>query len=239
MPEDAEKPQVTGKKSGMDFLEAMRKLPYTKAVLTTREKDEDGKVSSCSYSLPAGVAHEQTKAKGSHSLAQNITDEVDLALGGEAVEGSKRHVGFETPSGRHFRYELSEFPISSTITPIGAETLARRIFREKYVYCEWDRNHPAVDVEREMIDKIVRFILSRAQDIRRADERRPQKYAFWGVFCNARLVEKFPFIARADADRRLAELLVEHPGQCYINKIDRAGRPPAEPETNAAPDPAT
>lgn len=134
-------------------------------------------------------------------------------------------------------YELSEFPISSSITSTGAETLARRIFREKYVYCEWDRTHPTIDVEREMIDKLVRFILIQAQDIRRADARRPRFYACWGVFCNGQLVEEFPFTAQANAERRLNELLKEHPGQCYINQIKRVSVPPEQAELAAAPDP--
>jgi hypothetical protein len=155
-----------------------------------------------------------------------MDDMMALAFAGQAPGVSRRHVEMKTPSGRTFRYELSEFPISSSIMLEEAETLARRIFREKYRYCEWDRSHPEVDVEQEMIDKIVRFILSEAQAIRRAEVRRPKVYACWGIFRNGQLLEEFPYSARADAEQRLSELLAEYPGQCYISQTKRTGAPP-------------
>jgi hypothetical protein len=153
----------------------------------------------------------------------SMDDILALAFAGQAPGISKRHMEMKTPSGRIFRYELSEFPISSDITPEGAKALARRIFREKSRYCEWDRNHPEVDVEQEMVTKITKFILDEAPAIRRAEAKKPKVYACWGVFLNGKLVEEFPYAARADAEKRLSELLSEHPGQCYINQIKRTG----------------
>ncbi len=156
----------------------------------------------------------------------SMDDVFALAFAGQAPGISKRHVEMKTPSGRTFRYELSEFPISSSVTPEGALTQAKRIFREKYRYCEWDRNHPEVNVEQEMLTKIVNFILSEAQSIRRAEAKKPKVYACWGVFLNGNLVAEFPFAARTDAELRLSDLLVQHPGQCYISLVKRTGSAP-------------
>src|SRR5436309_1842034 len=124
---------------------------------------------------------------------------------------NERHIELNTPSGRKFKYELSAYPVSAGVTPQGAMSLAKRIFREKYRYCEWDRNHPHVDIEKEITTKIVEFILGVAEAIRRMDARKPRLFAFWGIFSGGQLVEEFPYRDRTEAERRLAKLLAENP----------------------------
>src|SRR5262245_12942317 len=93
------------------------------------------------------------------------SDLFTLALAGLLPGYSQLSVKIATPSGREFQYEISQYTISPGLTPDGALALARRIFRDKYRYSEWDRQHPHVDVEQEIVTRLTAVILRESEKV--------------------------------------------------------------------------
>jgi hypothetical protein len=78
---------------------------------------------------------------------------------------AKRHAGMKTPSVCVFKYELSEYPSSADVTPEQARTSGANLPGEVPVLRVGPQRHPEVDVEAEMIAKIVNFIRTRPVDL--------------------------------------------------------------------------
>jgi hypothetical protein len=79
----------------------------------------------------------------------------------------KRWIRIKTPSGRIFRYELSEFPISADTTGNQVAALAASIVSTKYRYCQWDKEHPDANVEREIAEGIKTQIMQFVAEMHR------------------------------------------------------------------------
>jgi hypothetical protein len=154
----------------------------------------------------------------------SLDDLVALVASGKAQSQTQYHVEIVTPSGRKFRYELTDYPVSASTTPEQALTQAKLIFREKYRYCEWDRNHPYVDVEREIIAKLVHNILKVAEKIRQWETRKPRQFAFWAIVLNDQVVEEYPFRDKGEAERRRAELIAQTGNKYELKQIKRDQR---------------
>jgi hypothetical protein len=92
-----------------------------------------------------------------------------------------RFIEVKTPSGRRFRYELSRYPIRQGFTNKDALDLARKIYWDKYKNCEWDRKHPRVDVEKEIIAALQKSILNVVGTLRRVEARKPRGPSTRGV----------------------------------------------------------
>jgi len=101
-----------------------------------------------------------------------------------------------------------------------AKLMARAIVREKYRHCEWDKEHPQVDAEQDISDKLAVILFKLAEARREAElwmplpetrtsgvePQQPLAVVSWGLFCEGELVEEFPFRDRAVAERRFREL---------------------------------
>jgi hypothetical protein len=103
------------------------------------------------------------------------SDLFTMAFAGLAPGISQLHITITTHSGREFKYEISEYPISPETTPESALVLARRIFRDKYRFSEWDQRHPHVNVEQEIIAKLVELILEQVPKIQQYLARHPRR----------------------------------------------------------------
>lgn len=117
-----------------------------------------------------------------------------------------RHVQITTLSGRVFKYAFTDYPIGPDETPESAMATAKRVFREKYRYCEWDQTHPNVDVEGEIVKRIVNFVLWQSKQIKDWKASKPRKFAYWGILLDGAVVEEYPFPDQAKAEQRIREL---------------------------------
>lgn len=138
------------------------------------------------------------------TIFQLIDDIATLSF--STTGGSPRWIQVRTISGREFKYQLSDYPISSATTPEQARKQAELIIREKYRYCEWDRDHPQVDAECVIFNSLVGLILGIASKIRDAESRRPSIFIFWGIHRDGELIEEYPFRERIEAELRLSQL---------------------------------
>lgn len=102
-----------------------------------------------------------------------------------------------------------------------ARAQAKQIFREKYRYCEWDKNHPEVDVEKEIIDNLVSFILAEAGRLREWEANKPQKFLSSGVYLGDKLIEEFIYGDRDKALQRINELTAQNGGKYDLREIER------------------
>ncbi len=150
-----------------------------------------------------------------------VNDLLGRVYSGQAPRALERHIEVNTPSGRQFKYELSEYPVRAGMTPEAALAMARRIFREKYRYTEWDRKHPQVDVEKEITTELVARILRLSEAVQRMNARKPKVFASWAIVSGGQVVVEFPYRERAEAEQRLAELLKDKPGQYRLTQIKR------------------
>lgn len=132
---------------------------------------------------------------------------------------------FVTPSGRRFKYEFSEYPIRVGTTPEQALALARRIFSEKYRYSEWDRRHPDVDVEQEIVFGLICLILHVAARLEGKDPLFPQLITSWGIDFDGELIEVYPDSARGAAEQRLNDLIARDGSGYVLRRITRIRLP--------------
>jgi hypothetical protein len=68
-------------------------------------------------------------------------------------------VEFKLRSGRTFRYQMKDHPFRVDASEAEIDALVCRIIREKYRYCEWDREHPHTNTEAEIFDAIKTWML--------------------------------------------------------------------------------
>jgi hypothetical protein len=91
------------------------------------------------------------------SVFQGLLDLVAEAM----LRGGARweHLECNLKSGRIFRYQFHEYPFGPDTTPEQADALARKVVADKYKNCQWDRAHPHVDSEEDIVSTITAFIL--------------------------------------------------------------------------------
>jgi hypothetical protein len=70
-------------------------------------------------------------------------------------------IDFTLPSGRQFRYQMADYPFRVDATGAEIDALVCRIIRDKYRYCQWDREHPQTNQEVEIFDAIKEWILDK------------------------------------------------------------------------------
>ena len=63
------------------------------------------------------------------------------------------------PSGRKFRYNMTDYPFRPFATLEQIDALCRQLIRDKYRYCDWDRSHPKADTEVEIFDAVKAWML--------------------------------------------------------------------------------
>ena len=73
--------------------------------------------------------------------------------------GITNTISVKTPSGRMFKYNVSHVDRNAIRCARSAVGLATRVFNEKYKRCEWDRSHPKVDVEHEIVLELANSFL--------------------------------------------------------------------------------
>jgi hypothetical protein len=76
-------------------------------------------------------------------------------------------------SGRKFRYQLQDYPFRVDSSEVELDQLACQIIKDKYRYCEWDRNHPKSNSEVEIFDAVKQWMVAwvtKAQQMRAEDE---------------------------------------------------------------------
>lgn len=66
----------------------------------------------------------------------------------------------ELASGRKFRYQLQDYPFRVDASESELDALACQIIKDKYRYCEWDRNHPKSSSEVEIFDAVKKWMLA-------------------------------------------------------------------------------
>jgi hypothetical protein len=88
---------------------------------------------------------------------------------GAAQTGSFRFgtMGFDLPSGRKFRYSLKDYPFSVTASEAELDALCCQVIKDKYRYCEWDRNHPKNNSEVEIFDAIKKWMVELLAEARK------------------------------------------------------------------------
>jgi len=79
------------------------------------------------------------------------------------------------PSGRHFDYQLEDYPFRVNATEADIDALVCRIIQDKYRYCQWDREHPKTNQEVEIFDAIKKWMLGKIATAAqlRAEEKAP------------------------------------------------------------------
>lgn len=140
-------------------------------------------------------------------------------------------VDFSLASGRKFRYKLEDYPLRVGASETEIEALCSRIIKDKYRYCEWDRNHPRTNTEVEIFDALKTWMLAKvAKAQKQMAEARPDRYriaekprvfASWGIFSGEQLMEEFPYKNRAEAERRLQQLHSQMPGSYQLRQLAR------------------
>lgn len=157
----------------------------------------------------------------------------------------ERTVSITTRSGRTFRFDISEYRIVPSSTKAEIDQLAARIVAEKYRYCEWDKNHPRVNVQAEISAELVDYLTNLVQTMKqyeakgtsegeessprffsplvhttiRYPKRRSQERmkSVWAVFDNSgEVVATFEFSCRKDADSLAAKLSKEKGTLHYV-----------------------
>lgn len=63
-------------------------------------------------------------------------------------------------SGRVFRYDLTDYPFRVDASEAEIDDLACQIIKDKYRYCEWDREHPRSNTELEIFNVIKAWMLA-------------------------------------------------------------------------------
>jgi hypothetical protein len=82
-------------------------------------------------------------------------------------------IEFKLKSGRKFRYQMRNYPFKVDASEWELDALACRIIKDKYRYCQWDREHPKTNQEVEIFDAIKEWMLSevaKARLVRAEDE---------------------------------------------------------------------
>ena len=70
-------------------------------------------------------------------------------------------IEFPLPSGRIFRYQMKGYPFRADATESQIHALVCGIIKEKYKYCQWDREHPQTNQEVEIFDAIKKWMLDK------------------------------------------------------------------------------
>ena len=71
----------------------------------------------------------------------------------------QRTIEVKTRSGRKFRFDVTEYWVFADTTPGQVKHLAERIVAEKYRFCKWDRGHPRVNAQAEILEAVRRCFL--------------------------------------------------------------------------------
>jgi hypothetical protein len=69
-------------------------------------------------------------------------------------------VEFKLRSGRKFRYQMRDYPFKVDASERELDALVCRIVKDKYRYCQWDREHPNTNQEVEIFDAIKEWMMS-------------------------------------------------------------------------------
>jgi hypothetical protein len=69
-------------------------------------------------------------------------------------------------SGRHIRYDLSDYSLRLDATDQEVEALANRIAADKYLCCKWDQEHPMVPSDSEIAEGILEILQTRVNAVR-------------------------------------------------------------------------
>jgi hypothetical protein len=123
-------------------------------------------------------------------------------------------IGCNLRSGRKFRYQLDGYPFRVNATVAEIDMIVCQIIKDKYRYCQWDRDHPNTDQEAEIYDLIRAWMLSevaRAQAFKAkykaTSPREVRLFAFWSLLDSAgSVVAEFPYNQQTAAEQRLQEL---------------------------------
>lgn len=70
----------------------------------------------------------------------------------------KQFISVQTRSGREFRFEIADYRVCAETTPAAVEAIAAQIVKNKYRFCQWDRDHPEVDVESEILEVVIAWL---------------------------------------------------------------------------------
>jgi ribosomal protein S15P/S13E len=79
----------------------------------------------------------------------------------------KRFISVRTKSGRRFRFDITDFHVSTDMTPAQLAALAAKIVAEKHRFCEWDRDHPTVNVGQEMQQAVAELLSYLVERVKR------------------------------------------------------------------------
>lgn len=154
-------------------------------------------------------------------------DIFDLALSGQAPGVGQIHIEGKTLSGRPYKYEFRSYAIRLGLTPNAALRLATRIVKAKYRVSEWDRRHPKIDVELELVFVFTSIILGVVARLAGLEPIKPQWITSWGVAFDGDLVEVYSGDAKASAERRVTELAARDGDRYSLRPITRIGFPPS------------
>jgi len=84
----------------------------------------------------------------------NIHEEIMLRLALSEGRFQYDFVKFKLRSGRKFRYKMTDYPFAANASPIEIDLLVCQIIKDKYRYCQWDREHAKDNQEVEIFDAI-------------------------------------------------------------------------------------
>ncbi len=74
-----------------------------------------------------------------------------------------KEIECDLPSGRKFRYQMWDYPFRVDASERELDALATQIIKDKYRYCEWDRNHPRTNSEVEIFDTLKEWMLTQVR----------------------------------------------------------------------------
>ena len=68
-------------------------------------------------------------------------------------------IEFTLASGRKFRYKMTDYPFKATATEAEIDGVVCQLIKDKYKYCQWDREHPKTNQELEIYEAIRKWML--------------------------------------------------------------------------------
>jgi hypothetical protein len=68
-------------------------------------------------------------------------------------------IDVQTKSGRRFRFNITDYAVSADTTRAQVDAIAAKIVADKYRCCQWDKDHPTVNVEAEMLQEVTTLLL--------------------------------------------------------------------------------
>jgi hypothetical protein len=78
-----------------------------------------------------------------------------------------RQICVRTKSGRKFRFDITDYHLSADTSRAQIESIARQFMAEKYRTCKWDRDHPYVNVQQEMLESAIDLLVGLVEQMKK------------------------------------------------------------------------